>query len=96
LENLQEELGDLVGQDVVIDTQSSMIYVGRLERVGRHVLVLGASDIHDMKDSQSSTTKEMYVMEARKLGGPHVNREGVRVMIDKVLSISRLDEVIEF
>jgi hypothetical protein len=91
---IRDELADYLGKDIVVDLQGTMLYIGRLEDVGEYVLYMGETDVHDMRDSQA-TTKEKYTMETRKFG-VRSNRTGVRVMIDKVVAISLLDEVIAF
>ncbi len=83
----------LVGQDVVIDTDSSFVYVGRLEGVDDHFVALSTVDVHDMKDSQA--TKEIYVLEAMKYG-LRANRKLVYVARRRVLSVSLLDDVVRY
>ena len=92
---LTDELGDLVGKNVVVDSRSTIIYIGMLRQVGEHLLVLEEVDVHNMDDSQSNTTKEVYILESKKFG-VRANRKSTRVWLDQVLSVSLLDEVIEF
>ena len=92
---LADELKDLVGKNVVVDSRGTIIYIGKLRQVGEHLLVLEEVDVHNMGDSQSNTTKEVYILESKKFG-VRVNRKGTRVWLDQVLSVSLLDEVIEF
>ena len=88
-----DELNGYLGAEVVIDTDSSYIYVGRLERIGKGFLELSGADVHDA--SQSRATKELYAIETRKLG-VRANRKRVLVKRSRILSVSRLDEVIEY
>jgi hypothetical protein len=83
----------LVGRDVVIDTDSSFVYIGRLEDVEDHFLALSTVDVHDMGDSR--VTKEMYVLEAMKYG-VRANRRFVYVARSRVLSVSLLDDVVRY
>ena len=92
---LADELKDLVGNIVVVDSRGTIIYIGKLRQVGEHLLVLEDVDVHSMGDSQSNTTKEVYILESKKFG-VRTNRKSTRVWLDQVLSISLLDEVIEF
>ncbi len=83
----------LIGQDVVIDTDSSFIYVGRLEGADDHFIALSTADVHDMRDSQA--TKEIYVLEAMKYG-LRANRKLVYVARRRVVSVSLLDDVVHY
>jgi len=87
------DLADWVGAIVVVDTHSSFVYIGRLERVGTDMLVVAEVDVHDTTEGRA--TKELYAIEAKK-HGVKVNRREVRVAARVVLSVSRLDDVITF
>ena len=78
---------------VVVDTRSQYIYLGRLVKVTPEEMVLTDADVHDLQDS--SSTREIYVLEARR-HGVRENRREVTVRTDAVLSVSRLDDVIEY
>ena len=88
-----EELQNLLNKQVVIDTDSSYMYVGTLESIGSDFLALSNVDVHDTADSKS--TKEQYAHEARKLGA-RFNRKLTYVRVARVLSISKLDDIIQF
>ncbi len=83
----------LVGQVVVVDTNSSFVYLGTLARVEDHFLVLTEVDAHDRNESPS--TKEQYVMESKRFG-VKPNRKEVSVRKALVISVSRLDDVITY
>ena len=87
------ELQAFIGKPVVVDTDSNMVYVGTLEEVTSSSLVLSDADAHNMTDS--STSKELYVLEARKYG-IRPNRSRVWVSIVRMVSISLLDDVIKY
>lgn len=87
------ELEGLVGKQVVVDSDSSLIYIGMLEKAGRDYLVLGDVDVHDTADSKS--TKESYAHETRKLG-TRTNRKLTYVRLARIVSISALDDIISF
>ena len=87
------ELTGCVGKDVVVDTSTSFLYIGKLESVAEFFMTISDVDVHDC--SQSTTTKEVYVLEARKFGIRR-NRTRVRVRLDKVVSVSLLEEVIVY
>ena len=65
---MHEDLKDLIGNQVVVDTAGPMLYIGTLKEIGRHVMVFGEVDVHDTRDARSTTTREVYIMESRKHG----------------------------
>jgi small nuclear ribonucleoprotein (snRNP)-like protein len=87
------ELKALLGQQVVVDTDSVYVYLGTLASVGGDYLELADVDVHDTSDTKS--TKEYYVHEIRKLGVKK-NRQKTLLRLARVLSISKLDDVIVF
>jgi hypothetical protein len=86
-------LGDLVGERVVVDTDTTKLVVGTLEDAGEHLLTLAEADIHDMRDSR--VTSEVYTLETLKYG-VRANRKRVYVRVDRVVCVSRLDDVIDY
>ncbi|HYG76791.1 MAG TPA: hypothetical protein VEK08_17440 [Planctomycetota bacterium] len=88
-----DDLSHLLGVQIVIDTDSSYIYIGTLERVGREYLAISNVDVHDTADSKA--TKEHYTHETKKLGPRH-NRTLTLVRIARIVSIAKLDDVILF
>ena len=88
-----EQLHDLVGKDVILDTASPYIYIGRLVEVADWFFRLEDVDVYDSQETH--TTKEVYIIEARKFGIKK-NRSSVLVRADKVISISALEAVIEY
>ena len=87
------DLEPLIGVQVVVDTDSSYVYIGILESVGSDYLALSSVDVHDTGDSKS--TKEHYAHEAKKLGNRN-NRTLTYVRLARVLSISKLDDIVVF
>lgn len=83
----------LVGQVVVVDTDSAFVYLGTLVRVEDHFVVLADVDAHDRHESTS--TKEQYIMECRRFG-VKPNRKEVSVRKSVVVSVSRLSDVITY
>jgi small nuclear ribonucleoprotein (snRNP)-like protein len=83
----------LVGQTVVVDTDSRFVYLGILERVELEFLVLKDVDAHDRRESPS--TKEQYIMDTKKFG-VKANRKEVSIRKSMVVSISKLDDVIGY
>lgn len=93
MEGMVKRLRELVGQDLVLDTASPYLYIGRLTEADEWFVRLADADVHDASETQ--TTKEVYLIEARKFGVKK-NRVNVLVRTDKVISISLLSEVIEY
>jgi small nuclear ribonucleoprotein (snRNP)-like protein len=83
----------LVGQTVVVDTDSTYVYLGTLAEVQDHFVVLKDADVHDRRESPS--TKEQYIMEAKRFG-VKANRKDVKVRKAMVVSVSRLDDVLAY
>lgn len=88
-----EDWGPLVGKIVVIDTDSRYVYLGTLDRVEEHFVVLKDVDAHERGESPS--TKEQYIMDTRKYG-VKPNRKEVSVRKQMVVSVSKLDDILGF
>lgn len=88
-----DALSALVGQDVVLDTSSSYLFIGRVASATSHSVTLLEADVHDRGDSNS--TKEKYVLDARK-NGIKKNRKSVTVRTDTIVCVSRLEDVIDY
>ena len=93
MSSLADELKAHTGQDVVIDTRTPFVYIGKLESVGEHLITLTDVDVYDTSETQ--TRKEVYVYETRKYGIKR-NRARCSVRIVEVVSLSRLEDVVEF
>ena len=90
---MRNDLEEYLNNTIVIDTNSSWIYIGVLEKVTNHCVVLSNVDAHDNIDT--STSKELYVFQS-KTTGIKSNRKSVHVSLDHVVSFSLLDDVKEF
>ena len=88
-----EDWKPFVGQVVVVDTDSMFVYLGTLDRVEDHFLVLKDVDAHDRRESPS--TKEQYIMDTKKFG-VKANRKEVSVRKSLVISVSKLDDVVGY
>lgn len=87
------EIKALLNQQIVVDTDSSYVYIGKLVSLGSDYLVLADVDVHDTNDSKSS--KEHYAHETCKLGA-RPNRKEVFIRLERVLSISKIEDIIRF
>ncbi len=82
-----------LGKPVVLDTRSAYIYIGTLTKADEWWLELSDVDVHD--SSEGHSTKEKYVMEARKFGVKS-NRKRVSVRREFIVSLSLLEDVVEY
>ncbi|MCD6405741.1 MAG: hypothetical protein J7M19_07935 [Planctomycetes bacterium] len=82
-----------VGRDIVLDTNGPFVYIGRLKRADDFIFELEDVDVHDSTDS--CTAKEVYIMDAKKFGVKK-NRTSVFVLADRVVSLSLLEDVIDY
>ena len=83
----------LIGKIVVVDTDSRFVYLGTLDRVETHFVILKNVDAHERGESPS--TKEQYIMDAKKFGVTP-NRKEVSVRKAMVVSVSKLDDILGF
>ncbi len=81
------------GQNIIVDTISHFIYIGKLEDVGDYFLTLRDADVHDRRESPSMNEK--YILDSKKYG-VRCNRKMVHIRLQEVISISSLDDVIEY
>ena len=81
----------LVGELVVLDTATPIVYIGKLLEVSEHTFVLEDADMHDCRDGHAS--KELYLAEARD-EGVTVNRKQVVVLRAIVISVSGLADIV--
>ena len=80
---------------VVLDTQGTLLYIGRLIAWDERGYWLEDADVHDQRDGHA--TKEEYLNTARQLektGARHINRRRVFVERSAIVSVSALDDVV--
>jgi len=83
---------NLLGSPLVLDLGSPYVILGTLEQADERFVTLTDADVHDLRDSK--TTRELYVLEARK-HGIRCNRNRVSIRIEEIVSLSRLEDVVE-
>jgi hypothetical protein len=88
---MTDPLQRLIGQRVVLDTGSMIVYIGTLTELTDTVFVLGEADLHDCRDGHAN--KESYVARSAR-EDVSVNRRGVVVMRSAIMSVSLLSDVI--
>jgi small nuclear ribonucleoprotein (snRNP)-like protein len=87
------EILDFRDKAIVVDTDSSLIYIGKLVGVTRHFFILAEADVHDRRDS--SSVSEKYLLDCKRLG-VRINRKTVHIRLDRIVSFSLLDDVIDY
>jgi len=87
------EMLEFRDKEIVLDTDSSLIYIGRLVDATRHFIVLAEADVHDRKES--STRSEKYLRQCKRFG-VRSNRKTVHIRLDRVVSFSVLEHVIDY
>jgi small nuclear ribonucleoprotein (snRNP)-like protein len=90
---MRETLRELIGREIVVDTRSHWMYIGRLEAVRGDSLQLADADVHD--GSEGSLPKERYILSSCETG-IKANRRLVYVNLEHVVSVSPLAEVIRY
>ena len=80
-------------QYIVVDTSSDFIFIGRLTDIDEYFVTLVDADVHDRRESPSMNEK--YIMDS-KMYGIRCNRKRVHIRLDRVISISSLEDVIEY
>ena len=86
------DLTELIGQQVVIDTGTPVVYLGVLEQITQDGFLLSQADVHDT--SQGNVSKEYYIIQAKQVG-TMASRRRVLVLRATATSISALQDVIE-
>jgi hypothetical protein len=85
-------MDELIGQAIVVDTPTSFLYVGVLERTTADCLVLVDVDALDLRDTPT-VTREQYLVRCRELGVV-VNRARTWVAREQVVAVAPLDDVV--
>ena len=80
-------------KNIVVDTASHFIFIGKLREIGDYFMTLADVDVHDRNESPSMNEK--YIMESKKYG-VRCNRKLVHVRLEEVISVSLLEDVIEY
>ena len=91
--NIRSEILEFRDKVIVLDTDSPLIYIGRLVDVPRHVVVLADADVHDRREGSSMSEK--YLLDCKKFG-VRSNRKMVYIRVERVVSFSLLEEVIDY
>ncbi len=80
-----------IGHLVVADLDDHFLVIGTLTHVAPDHLAFANADLHDHREANS--TREVYVIESRKIG-VRVNRHHVWIPRNRLVAVSRLDDVV--
>ncbi len=80
-----------IAKIVVLDTGGPVVYIGTLIEVNDAGFMLESADVHDERSGHA--TVESYLNDV-SVQGIAVNRKKVLVMRSKVMSVSRLEDVV--
>lgn len=86
-----QKMEDMLEKQVVLDTQTPIVYIGTLRDVNDSAFTLEEVDMHDCRDGHAQ--KEEYLAKSRD-AGVTVNRRRIIVMKHFVVSISLLSDVV--
>ncbi|MFN7181387.1 MAG: hypothetical protein ACK4NF_01745 [Planctomycetota bacterium] len=87
------DIENFKGKISIVDTDSSYIYIGKIEGIDKNYIIMENVDVHDVKNGVS--TREQYILTVKKIG-LRPNRNKVYILKEKVISISLLDDVVEY
>ena len=88
---MSEPLERMLNETVVLDTATSILYIGELVEIAEYALVLKDADMHDCRDGHAN--REAYLVEAAG-EGVTPNRRSIIVTRSAVISVSRLGDVV--
>ncbi len=88
---MTDSLIKLLNEKVVLDTGTPIVYIGTLIAVSESTLELLEADMHDCRDGHAS--KDLYLVDTRD-EGITVNRRRVIVMRSAVISVSRVEDIV--
>jgi hypothetical protein len=92
-DNIPSEILEFRDKEIVLDTDSALIYIGKLVDVTRHFVVLADTDVHDRRESSSMSEK--YLVDCKRFG-VRSNRKTAYIRLDRVVSFSLLEDVIDY
>jgi small nuclear ribonucleoprotein (snRNP)-like protein len=87
-----DRLEAFLQQEVVVDLRTEYVCLGTLRGYDEHFLELKNADIHDLRDTD--TTREVYVAESKATGIKR-NRRRVLLWRSEVVTLARLDDVVD-
>lgn len=87
---MDAEIEKLIGEVVVLDTDTRWLYVGTLKKIGKTFITLEDVDAHDL--TETGSTRDLHLATIRN-NSLIVNREKVLVNREKLIGLSLLEDV---
>lgn len=91
MDSTKSHFDALLDRQVVLDMASRYVILGKLVTYDDRFLILDDADVHDLRDT--STTRELYVLESKRFG-IRTNRQRVIVVQSEIVSLSALSDVV--
>ena len=88
-----DRLKDCIGRVVVIDTDSTHLYIGTLASADGPFYELVDADVHDSRTT--NTPRDLYIINVARYGVKK-NRDRVLVRRDRAVSLSLLSDVTQY
>ena len=89
--NVKNEESGYWNKTVVVDTQTSWVYIGMLQKQDETFFTLADADAFDL--SETSLSKHEYIMMVKK-DGLAPNRKEVKLLKSKVVAMTLLEDII--
>lgn len=83
---------DFISKKVVLDTESSWIYIGTLVNEDKEYYYLSEADAFDT--SEVNITKHEYLLKVKK-DGLVINRKRIVIPRNRVVAITLLEDIVE-
>lgn len=87
---MPESLDNLIGKEIVLDTEGPMVFIGRLASYDADGFWLEQADVHNCNDGHAH--REQYIAESAR-DGVRVNRARVYIFRRAVVGVSNLSDV---
>lgn len=85
-------LKEYLNKIVVLDTDSHWLYIGTLKAIEKDCCLIENVDAHDLRET--TTSRDNYLIGV-KTHGLLINRKAVKVHKEKVVGVSRLEDILE-
>jgi len=81
-----------LNKKIVVDTSTSWIYIGTFISEDEKYLILEKADAYDI--SETTLSKQEYLLRVKQ-DGIVANREKVKILKDKIVAITILEDILE-
>ena len=81
-----------LNKNVVLDTDSHWLYIGTLKAIEKDCYLVENVDAHDLRET--TTSRDNYLIGVKN-HGLVINRKEAKVIKEKVIGVSRLEDILE-